>query len=206
MGFLPMFPLGLVLLPHMELPLRVFEPRYVALLEHCSAHEPEFGVVLIERGRDVGGGDERFEVGCVARIADVRQRPDGMLGVDCVGTRRIRVERWLPDDPFPQADVVDWPDPPPGADAAALAERAASTLRGVLALAVECGFRARLGGVEVDRDDPVAASYQLSTQAPLTALDKLALLGSVTVEARLALLEERLHEVRATLSARLGEG
>lgn len=201
-----MFPLGLVLLPHMELPLRVFEPRYVALLEHCARHEPEFGVVLIERGRDVGGGDTRFDVGCVARIDDVQPRPDGLLGVVARGTRRLRVDRWLPDDPFPRAEIEEWPDPPPGASAGELLDRAAATLRGVLALAVECGFRVPLGEVDVDPDDPVAASYQLVTQAPLAAIDKLALLGSVTVEARATLLDERLRQVRETLSARLTEG
>jgi aspartyl-tRNA synthetase len=58
---LPMFPLGMPLLPGRLLPLRIFEPRYVALLRHCLQQEsPEFGVVLIERGFEVGGGSLRI--------------------------------------------------------------------------------------------------------------------------------------------------
>src|SRR5439155_458702 len=63
---LPMFPLGTVLFPFVVLPLHVFEPRYRALTRDCLAGSGEFGVVLIERGLEVGGGDERFPVGTVA--------------------------------------------------------------------------------------------------------------------------------------------
>ena len=59
---LPMFPLGTVLFPYAVLPLHVFEPRYRALTEHCLAGDGCFGVVLIERGSEVGGGDTRFAV------------------------------------------------------------------------------------------------------------------------------------------------
>ena len=66
-----MFPLGSVLFPHAVLPLHVFEPRYLALVERCLAGDQEFGVVLIERGSEVGGGDVRFSVGTVTRIVQI---------------------------------------------------------------------------------------------------------------------------------------
>jgi len=59
----PMFPLGMVHFPGIVLPLRVFEPRYRQLTADCLAGDGEFGVVLIERGWEVGGGDTRFNVG-----------------------------------------------------------------------------------------------------------------------------------------------
>ena len=69
---LAMFPLGSVLLPGMPLALRVFEPRYVELLSTVLGDtDREFGVVLIERGSEVGGGDVRFGAGTVARIETV---------------------------------------------------------------------------------------------------------------------------------------
>ena len=46
----PMFPLGMVLLPGSPLGLRVFEPRYLTMLEEVLAGDGAFGVVLIERG------------------------------------------------------------------------------------------------------------------------------------------------------------
>ncbi|MET1002223.1 MAG: LON peptidase substrate-binding domain-containing protein, partial [Acidimicrobiia bacterium] len=51
-----MFPLGSVLFPHALLPLHVFEPRYRVMMRHCLEGDKEFGVVLIERGSEVGGG------------------------------------------------------------------------------------------------------------------------------------------------------
>ena len=54
----PMFPLQSALLPGEALPLRIFEPRYSALVQDCLAPTTRsFGVVLISRGREVGGGD-----------------------------------------------------------------------------------------------------------------------------------------------------
>ena len=100
---LPMFPLGTVLLPGAPLPLQVFEPRYRELTRDCLAGVPEFGVVLIERGSEVGGGDVRTNVGTVARIVASQGFPDGRAYLVTVGTRRIRVTEWLEDAPYPRA-------------------------------------------------------------------------------------------------------
>ena len=108
---LPMFPLGTPLVPDAVLPLQIFEPRYVEMLERCLQNvEPEFGVVLIERGHEVGGGDIRAMIGCATRILQVSDMQDGRRGVLSVGVRRIRIEQWLPDNPFPLAIVSDLPD------------------------------------------------------------------------------------------------
>src|SRR5438105_15818760 len=112
---LPMFPLGTVLLPSAHLPLHIFEPGYRALVKDVLAGDGEFGVVLIERGREVGGGDARFGVGTVARILQTAELPDGRWLVDAVGTERFRVTEWLPEDPYPLALVEALEDEPPEA-------------------------------------------------------------------------------------------
>ncbi len=109
---MPMFPLGTVLVPHAALPLHVFEARYRVLVFDCLRADREFGVVLIERGSEVGGADQRFDVATVARIVEAHELPDGRWYLLTVGTRRIDVVRWLPDDPYPVALVDDRPDPP----------------------------------------------------------------------------------------------
>ena len=108
-----MFPLGTVLLPGTYLPLHVFEERYHALVPDCLTADREFGVVLIERGSEVGGGDASTGVGTVARIVEAPRFDDGRWALGAVGARRVRVRAWLPDDPFPRAEVEDWPDPVP---------------------------------------------------------------------------------------------
>ena len=107
---LPMFPLGTVLYPYAMLPLHVFETRYRIMVRECLRTDQEFGVVLIERGSEVGGGDVRFDTGTIARIVQAAELPDGRYALASVGTKRIRVERWLPDDPLlPDYNAVHCP-------------------------------------------------------------------------------------------------
>ena len=113
-----MFPLGSVLLPSMVLPLHVFEPRYRAMVRDCLEGDREFGVTLIERGSEVGGGDQRSLVGTLAQIVRAQPFPDGRWALLVAGTERITVTEWLPDDPYPRADIEPYPDPAPGPDAA----------------------------------------------------------------------------------------
>ena len=106
-----MFPLQSVLFPNAVLPLHVFEPRYRELTEACLQGDGRFGVVLIERGKEVGGGDSRFSVGTVARIVEAARTPDGRYLLATVGSERLRVRRWLADDPYPRARSTYSPIP-----------------------------------------------------------------------------------------------
>jgi Lon protease-like protein len=204
MAVMPMFPLGTVLLPGGVLPLHVFEPRYRQLVVDCLADDtgnPEFGVTLIERGSEVGGGDQRAAVGVVARIVQVEPLPDGRYALVTVGTRRFRVNAWLPDDPYPLADVDEWRDLDP--DAPGLPERVAAAtdrLREILDLA------ARLADVPRElqiSDDPLVASYHLAGLAPLGPADRYRLLCAASPAERLDLLAECLDDVEAMLRFRL---
>ena len=76
-----MFPLGRALLPGEPVPLRVFEPRYVALMESVLGGDREFGVVLISRGWEVGGGDERLDIGTMAAEHLQAHRKQWKLGL-----------------------------------------------------------------------------------------------------------------------------
>ncbi len=104
-----MFPLSTVLFPGAGLPLHVFEERYRSLMTDCMDGNGEFGVVLIARGSEVGGGDQRLDVGTVARISQVAELGDGRLLVVSIGVRRLRVSAWLEDDPYPRALVGELP-------------------------------------------------------------------------------------------------
>lgn len=105
MPVVPMFPLGSVLFPGMPLALRVFEERYLKMMGAILDEDtPQFGVVLIERGHEVGGGEKRFDIGTLAEVLEIAA-PDGPLAVVARGTQRFRVTTWLEDDPYPKADI-----------------------------------------------------------------------------------------------------
>jgi Lon protease-like protein len=205
-----MFPLESVLLPGALLPLHVFEPRYRALVRDCIDADGTFGVVLIERGSEVGGGDVRTDVGTLARIIRVEELPDGRFGVMAVGVRRVRVESWLPDDPYPRAEVADWPDDEdePGerdAVVAALAEDGdvLTLLRRAAALRAELGDVGALPADLTLADDPVAASYQAVALAPLGPADRQELLAAPSPAARVQALREALPDAITVLEALL---
>lgn len=204
-----MFPLGSVLLPGAVLPLHVFEPRYRRLVEDCVAAEHhEFGVVLIERGSEVGGGDVRRDVGTMARMVQVAQVPDGRYAVIAVGTHRVRVRTWLPDEPYPLADVEEWPDDETAAAGGLAADIAGAVadltprVRHAAALALELGDPTREPNMEIS-DDPFLATYQLCALAPVGDVDRYDLLCTANTVDRLALLRERLDDVEVLLDFRL---
>ncbi|MDQ6854731.1 MAG: LON peptidase substrate-binding domain-containing protein [Actinomycetota bacterium] len=199
---LPMFPLGSVLFPHAELPLHVFEPRYRALTEACLAGDGEFGVVLIERGNEVGGGDTRFSTGTVARIVAAGRLPDGRYLLATVGTRRLRVRTWLSDDPFPRAEVELLGEGDTSVDAHDVRADVERVLKRVLAMAAELGEAPQAVGVELD-DDPVQAGYQAAAAAPIGPLDAQRLLELDDPAERLAQLHGLLADQAELLELRL---
>lgn len=179
MDALPMFPLGSVLFPHMPLPLRVFEERYLVMLAQILQDDPsEFGVVLIERGQEVGGGEHRFAVGTVAQITEL-EGGDGFVAVLAQGARRVEIEEWLDDDPFPRAVVRELEPLTWSSDLAPLFERAERAVRRALAMASEFSDQQWAADVAIS-DDPFEAAWQLAAISPLSELDQITLLRSTS--------------------------
>lgn len=181
MTAIPMFPLGSVHFPHTPLPLRVFEPRYLTMIGRLLDEEdPRFGVVLIERGHEVGGGDRRSGIGTMARLISVSAGADALLAV-AVGTDRFTVDEWLDDDPYPRAEVTPLPELDWSDELTPLRTQAEAIVRRTLARAPEARWDA---DTELS-DDPIAAAWQLAAIAPLGDYDRYALLQSATVGALL---------------------
>ncbi|BAN02932.1 LON peptidase substrate-binding domain-containing protein [Ilumatobacter coccineus] len=212
MAVMPMFPLGMVLLPGGVLPLHVFEPRYRQMIIDILQRDdtPEFGQVLITHGSEAGGGDERSMIGTVAQMVQCEALDESRYAMVTVGTRRIRVNTWLPDDPYPMADVDDWPDADPdgvdGVDGVDLADAVAATharVRSALAKAAELGdLDAAPTDAEIS-DDPLVATYHLASLAPIGPLDRHRLLAAPGPSERLATLDAVLDDVEAMLDFRL---
>ncbi len=201
-----MFPLGSVLFPGLVLPLHIFEPRYRALVTDVLAGSAEFGVCLIERGSEVGGDDVRLDVGTVAHVQEAAELPDGRWAVVAVGTRRISVDRWLPDDPYPRAEVSELPDPAPEPAETDRRDDVVHLLRRVLAKCSELGEPAAPATVELS-DDPVVASHQIAAIAPIPTYDQYRLLAAPTVGLRYASLLDALADADEVLDLRLaGQG
>lgn len=103
----PMFPLSGVFVPGDVVSLRVFEPRYVAMCKDLLAGEDlKFATVMITAGSEVGGDDRRGDVATVVTIEQMFATDDGGYVVLGRAGERYAIETWLPDDPYPVAEIV----------------------------------------------------------------------------------------------------
>lgn len=206
MPLLPLFPLGTVLLPGAQLPLIVFEPRYVALLADLNTSAPPgeraFGVIAIRRGVEVGesAAAELFDIGCEAVIEQVTGT-EPPFHVITRGRRRFRLT--ARDDaagaPYLTGRVT-WMDPVahrpgsrPREDTAALAAQ----VRGMHArLLAALGATTRALG-EVERDE---LAYRVVERSALELADRQAVLEGATERDRLRTLLAILRREHALVA------
>lgn len=205
----PMFPLESAALPGEVLPLQIFEPRYSQLVRDClAADDPVFGTVLITRGREVGGGDIRGDIGVLARISSAQDHGMGryVLRAQIVG--RIRVCEWLIDDPYPRALVEQWPDELGEFLADDIAQIAARIRALYERVAAKRGARLRSGALEVDSDvvaDPVRHVYALTAQLPMGQADRYSILSAATLAERIVVLRDAIETVEAKVEFQFSE-
>ncbi len=198
---LPMFPLGTVLFPHAVLPLHVFEPRYRVMMRRCIEGEREFGVVLIERGNEVGGGDTRFDIGTVAHIVQAAELEDGRYAIAAVGLGRFQIVRWLAEDPYPNAEVEVLEEGAPLAGADAARDRVFAAFGDVLELWHVLDDRVPTA-VPPPSSDATRDLFEVAATAPLGPLDAQRVLEAAP-ESRAVLLEQLLADLVEELRARI---
>ncbi|MFZ0324639.1 MAG: LON peptidase substrate-binding domain-containing protein [Actinomycetes bacterium] len=200
---IPLFPLGLVLLPGAMLPLHIFEPRYRALVADLTTQvdEPDgpgpvgFGVVAIRVGRETGvdGVHALHAVGTFAELRGVQPYDDGRFDLVARGGQRFRVQALDTEDkPYLQADV-EWLPESAGDDAEAQASfvaRLFTRYRSTLGLTGHDNESQTV--VDESGRDPRETSYTVASGAVLTVADQQALLEAADDTARLRLERELL--------------
>jgi Lon protease-like protein len=208
MTITPMFPLESVRLPGEDLPLRIFEPRYSALVRDCLAGERAFGVVLIAAGREVGGGDARCDIGSLAQIVSAEEQGDGRYRIMCEMRERIRVEQWHDDDPYPRATVEPWPDEPgrrvTGDEITDVEDRLMELFERIAASRqAQLPSRSELLGEPEPGDDAGKRLYALASRVPMGQADRYAVLAAPSAGARLDVLSDGVETVAAMIEFQL---
>jgi uncharacterized protein len=200
-----MFPLGTVLFPGSVIPLHVFEPRYRTLMQDCLQADRRFGIVLIERGSEVGGGDQRASVGTQGMITEAAELPDGRWVLQITGEQPVDIDEWLPEDPYPVALVRERAQNGAGDDAESLVRSATQRVRKLRAILAEQG-----GAQALPPDQPLdgsgdvhLASWQLCGNAPLSTYDAQRLLADDDVAHRLSRLVQLMEELELDLQRML---
>ena len=198
---LAMFPLGSTVFPGQVVPLHIFEDRYRTLIGRLTAGDADatFGIVLIERGHEVGGEDHRVSVATRVEILQAEEFADGRWGVVTAGLERLDNITWLEDDPYPRAMVRS----------RAVIDNGGGSLDDLETLLVDTiGLAATAAGVEVPgplefNSDPQQRLDQLSALSPLTAFDRQAVLEAATTADQIAILHDALREKAMLLRSEL---
>jgi Lon protease-like protein len=197
---LPLFLLNTVLFPGQVLPLHIFEDRYRLMIRGCLAEDKPFGVVLIQRGQEVGDTVEPYRVGTIARIVESSHLPDGAMNIVCVGAERFRILRLIHDQPYLRGEVESFPMSLPGDSQAVtrLTDQVRQqVVRYIELIAEAAGLRIRVDAVP---DTPQQVGYLAAVAMQIDNQEKQMLLGAATVRQILAAETVLLNRENALLA------
>jgi len=179
-GYQPLFPLQRLVFPGIAIPMRIFEQRYLRLVRESLASDTGFGVVPILAGREVGATPTIAPLGTWVRIADWSTLPNGLLGIEIRGERRLRVGATRVEaDGLMRGEVSLLAEEVP----LALAEDDADLVGLLGELARELGVAERYLGADLDGSQ---LAWRLADLLPVPLADNLALLELDDPGARLA--------------------
>jgi Lon protease-like protein len=175
---IPLFPLGMVLLPGTALPLHIFEERFKSMINDCSENHQDFGIVYYN-----GSVLRRF--GCTAHTVGVVQTyDDGRLDILTSGNRRYEILELIEGRPYVQAKVRFFDDQPE--DGIILTELAHLAIDTLEELAEQAGKR--FDRSLLHRLSPQALSFVLANTDLLNLEERQEVLEDTSCHKRLELL------------------
>jgi len=199
--WLPLFPLNVVLFPHMPLPLHIFEPRYRQMIADCLEEGHSFGVVAIREGSETGPSTP-YDVGTLAKIVRIDRLDDGRMNILVMGASRFAVVRTADDRPYLRGEIRIIPESGDDLDATArLTEVTAISFRQYANLLRE------LVGEKPDEAEPPMEpellSYLIAAALNLQVPEKQTLLAEARTDSRLVLELRLLRKEIALLKQML---
>ena len=86
----PVFPLnGAILFPNTNLPLNIFEERYIDMVDYALSHSRLIGMIQTKKNKDL------FTIGCLGKITNFTETSDGRYQVNLEGINRFKVKKIL---------------------------------------------------------------------------------------------------------------
>ena len=185
---IPIFPLaGVLLLPRGVLPLNIFEPRYLTMVNDALAADRMIGMIQPREPRSRAEAPEVYRIGCAGRISSFEETADGRYLIALTGVSRFAVADELTTTRGYRRVQVDWSDFKDD-----LAEAAPITLnRDRFIQALVCffqhnGLQANWDAVRETPDERLITS--LAMICPFEPSEKQALLEAPTLAERAALM------------------
>ena len=186
---LPVFPLGLVVLPGTIQTLQIFEPRYLSMVKDCMNSESGFVITL---SNDNVSGESFMSQGTFVDIIDFNQLPNGLLGITVKGREKVSIKSIEQVESglhyasiYPIAEpVVD--------DQAVLAKF--PDLINVLSQLKEHP-QVKLLPLEIDMLSAESVSYQLAGLIPISPMQKQTLLEAFDSKQRMNILAKLVNKI-----------
>jgi Lon protease-like protein len=187
---IPVFPLsGVLLLPRGQLPLNIFEPRYIAMVDNALKTHRMIGIIQPREP----GSDFLFTTGCAGRIVSFDETDEGHYQITLKGISRFFIQSELTADPSGYRRIrADWSEFPKDPDPAGRFNLDRLRLKGLLRDYFDIeGMDCDMGSLDDVSDDNLITC--LSMVCPLNANEKQALLeakcGRTRSELFMTLLE-----------------
>ena len=186
---LPVFPLGLVVLPGTIQTLQIFEPRYLSMVKDCMNSESGFVITL---SNDNVSGESFMSQGTFVDIIDFNQLPNGLLGITVKGREKVSIKsieqvesglHYASISPIAEP-VVD--------DQAVLAKF--PELINVLSKLKEHP-QVKLLPLEIDMLSAESVSYQLAGLIPISPMQKQTLLEAFDSKQRMNILAKLVNKI-----------
>ena len=186
---LPVFPLGLVVLPGTIQTLQIFEPRYLSMVKDCMNSESGFVITLSNNNVS---GENFMSQGTFVDIIDFNQLPNGLLGITVKGREKVSIKsieqvesglHYASISPIAEP-VVD--------DQAVLAKF--PDLINVLSQLKEHP-QVKLLPLEIDMLSAESVSYQLAGLIPITPMQKQTLLEAFDSKQRMNILAKLVNKI-----------
>ena len=88
-NIIPIFPLsGIIYFPKTNLPLNIFEPRYLALVDDCVKSNKYMGMIQLKKN-----SSDVYTVGCLGKITENKRTKDGRVLINLTGISRFKIEK-----------------------------------------------------------------------------------------------------------------
>ena len=180
---IPVFPLsGVIYFPKTNLPLNIFEDRYLDLVNDCFRSDKLMGMVQSKKGNN-----SVYEIGCLGKISDYQKSKDGRILINLTGISRFKILKEIPNDKLYREFQVDYKsfvgdveNAQNEVDVKELMEKAKNFFKrnGLL-----------LNWREFEKLDHVQRINTLSMIAPITNEEKQKLLEAISLENKIKTLE-----------------
>jgi uncharacterized protein len=192
---IPVFPLaGALLLPRRPLPLNIFEPRYLAMVDDALSGERLIGLIQPSAGEAATeSSPELYPIGCVGRIVQFAETGDGRCMITLMGVARFKVVAERPTQaPYRQAEVDFSSFLADFHEGAGESEVDRQGLLDALREFADAN-KFRVDWEDIERASNEALVNGLSMLSPYGAKEKQALLEATTLKARAEMLVAITH-------------